>query len=213
MKHDDALASAQPVRANTLTELEQAIDEKLSELADSIPMVDETAEAERRERLEMQLADLLSREAEKVDALGKVMQRLQDTATACSLEGDRLQTRAAAFKSRRARLASYVLDAMMRWGTKKLEGTLSTFTRIQNPDKVEVEDARDLPFHLQRWTFTFHPQSEHDVAMLKTLLSQIPESSVVCDADKRGIVEYVKQDVVVPDGARIIPGTWRLAVR
>jgi len=232
---DGVLASAAPVRAHTLAELEEAIVGKLDELADLLPEngtedPDSALARARREAIEMQVADLLSREADKVDSIARVLRRLEYTAEQCKAESDALRKRSKTFEGKRERLAGYILDTMRKWGAKKLEGTTATLTRIQNSDVVEVDDSKALPFPLQRWTFSFEPRTEAELAELHDLLSRMTGRydvaadkaavrNVIQSAEKltaealAGTVAPAASAEDIPPGVRLKPGTWRLAVR
>jgi hypothetical protein len=230
-KDDGVIASAPVVPGRTLAELESAIVAKLDELADLVPDGgEENAEARaKREVIEMQLADLFSREAYKVDAIAQVLKRLEFTATACKAEAEFQRTRAKSFEGKHARLVGYILDVMLRWGAKKLEGTHATLTRIQNAATVEVDDDRTLPFAYQRWSFVIEPSTPEERDELLALLARM-QGRYSVSADKVGLREVIAvaekcneamlvagapklEPPVVPPGVRMRPGSWRLAIR
>ncbi len=231
MSEDGVVASVAPVSARTLEDFSRAITELLDEMAASVPDEGEASEEAKahQQALEMQLHDLLSREADKVDRTADVLRVFEHAADTCKEEADRLKKRGKVFENKRARLVGYILDVMERWGVKKLEGTKSTLTRIQNTDTLDVEDPAALPFKFQRWTFTFIPTSEEQVQQMKDLLVQYAGSYEVT-SDKRPLLEHVKlvekrvnlalktgetlgEAEVIPDGVALNPGTWRLSVR
>jgi Gp157 protein len=210
-REDGVLASAPVAPGRSLAELEEAIVSRLDELAELVP--DDATDVARAEAIEMQIHDLLSREAEKVDVLARVMERFGNYSSECEAEAQRLNKRSKAFWNKRERLADYVLNVMERWGAKKLEGKLNTFTRIQKPETVEVDDAKELPFEFQRWSFTFTPRSEEELARLNEMLEAYVGSVDLLPRKDALKTELKSESARELPGVRLKSGSWRLAVR
>ena len=84
-------------------------------------------------------------------------------------------------------LGAQVLAAMTRHDVKKLPGQTCSFTRVQNPPRVEVGAVGALPPEYVRETITHEP-------------------------DKKAIRAALERGEDVP-GARLVPGEWRLQVK
>lgn len=227
---EDALAEKLGV-PGTLWDFEEKIVGLMDELADLVPdgEVESEADRTRREKIEALVNDLISKEAGKVDATARVFRRFESYSSELSDESKRLAKRAKAFEGKRARLAGYLLDVMLRWGAKRLEGKESTFTRIQNADTVEVDDPATLPFEYQRVTFEFSPMSFAQYEELRAMLEAY-QGRITVEAQKKPLLDLVKRvekqvesaiqtgehDAnveAIPDGVRLRPGSWRLALR
>lgn len=226
------------VQPKSLFDYEQRITEVMDELSELIP--EDQAEPEtdeqraRREALEALVAELIVGEGSKIDATAAVYRRLGKWAEECREESKRQAQRAKRYEGKLARLGGYLLDVMMRWGAKRLESQHNTFGRQQNPDTVEVDDAKALPFEYQRVTFTFTPSSAEQFELLKGLLDSTIEGSYEIAAAKKPLLDLVKrvekrnaQELgvdpekvpagtpveVIPEGVRLKPGTWRLTLK
>jgi len=210
-EHTGEIASTQPVPAFTLDEYEQAINGILDEMAELVPdgEPEDAATKAQRERFELLLTDLISRERDKVDRMAAILQRFEATVEYCRREAARLKQRAQLFENKRARLADYIIEVMSRSNLKRLEGVSSTLTRIQNPQRVEVDDPQSLPFEFQRWAFGFTPTTRGQLEQLRTLALSMAECIATCEPDKVAL----KDAAAVPEGVHILPGSWRLARR
>jgi hypothetical protein len=210
MNNDGEILSVAPVKADSLWEIERAIELLLDQLGDGVPDDND----ERDALVRMQIADLVDREASKVDAMARIVRRFKELEEHNKAESDRLADRAASFKRKRERLSKYVLDAMTAWDLKKLEGRESTMTRAKNPDSIEVERAELLPFEFQRWKFIVRPATVKQLDALRELLDESWETTISVEPDKAAV-----KHAVVNEGARfeaavrVIPGGSRLSIK
>jgi hypothetical protein len=133
--------------------------------------------------------DAMLTAAEKRDAMGVVLRRLESDAAFHAKEAKRMALIAARDEARVERLRTYVLQIMQAHNIEKLKGPSSTFSIQQNPPSVEIGlDAAALPERFQR-----------------TIPAQV-------EADKVAIKAALKADEDVP-GCRLKPGGFRLVVR
>lgn len=133
--------------------------------------------------------DAMLTAAEKRDAMGVVLRRLESDAEFHAQEAKRMATIAARDAARVERLRAYVLQIMQAHSIEKIKGLSTSFTIIQNQPTVEIGlPPEALPAQFQR---------------------VIPAS---VEPDKRAIKDALKagEDVT---GCRLKPGTFRLQVR
>lgn len=133
--------------------------------------------------------DAMLTAAEKRDAMGVVLRRLESDAAFHAQEAKRIATIAARDEARVERFHAYILQIMQAHSVEKLKGQSSAFSIQQNPESVEIGlPPESLPERFQR---------------------VIPAR---VEADKVAIKAALKADENVP-GCRLKPGAFRLVVR
>lgn len=172
-----------PPRGMTLYQLEDALYQAHEAVSDALEAGVDPPAAALATINEYALAA-----ADKRDACGAVLRRLDAEMDYGRAEIQRLTRLVAARENAAARLRGMILAIMQQHQVTKIKGNTTTFTVVQSPPHVEVDENADLPPELRR---------------------VIPER---WEPDKVKIREELKAGNEVP-GARLVPGSFRLVVR
>lgn len=127
--------------------------------------------------------------AEKRDATAAVLRRLDAEIEYADAEIKRLQALKHSREANAARLRGMILTVMREHGVEKIRGNTTTFSVVQNPPSVEVDDTCG--------------------ALPQEFVRVIPASE---EPDKVKIREALKSGQTVP-GARLVQGSYRLVIR
>lgn len=125
--------------------------------------------------------------ATKADGIGFVLAELGASADALVREEQRLRKRRQAIERADERLRDYVKLAMLAGDVRKLEGSVRSFSLVQNPPSVVVDDLAAVPRALVRVVTSVEP-------------------------NKVAIRAAIESGESVP-GARLVPGEKGLRVR
>lgn len=127
--------------------------------------------------------------AEKRDSCAAVLRRLDAEVEYTDAEIQRLTALKRAREANAARLRAMILAVMREHGVEKIRGNTTTFSVVQNPPSVEVDDTLG--------------------ALPQEFVRVIPARE---EPDKVKIREALKAGQQVP-GAWLVQGSWRLVVR
>lgn len=81
----------------------------------------------------------------KVEGIGGVLSELDASEDALKTEATRLAARAKSIANRRQRLREYLRDQMDSIGVRKIQTPRWTFTVVDDPGRVEIENAEIVP--------------------------------------------------------------------
>jgi hypothetical protein len=201
-----------PSRSDTLDELVG----RITYLMDEIDDYDRDAKEPPKQLVQM-LETCVEHAEDKVDAIVKVIRRMENAASDCEEEASSLRSRAYNWKRRRKSLEGYVLGVMSRCGWKKLEGARGTLTKIAGREKVSIDNLTLLPAQFKRASFTVHVNAdlaEEAQQMVMFLvgggtkyLGSTSEVEVV--PDKQGIKLALEQGEVPGASTEVGPATLR----